>query len=613
MHRSRNFSRELLLAACVVLLAFVLRLIALERLPLHFDEGNNVYFGRQTWNDVLRDSIATTDTDPPGHRFALGYWMLGGGPTPFSIRLFSVCAGVIATAALFRIGRALQLSVGAAIFSAAVFAVAAYSIDNTQQAKGYALGAAAAALSWLFWLRGWRSGGSRRAAAAYVICTAIAVSTHFYTLALLPMQWLWLWLAHRSEIRNVKRTASRVGLQVAAVVPTALWAAATFDSVLRGSHVSSASVVSASAWRVLLRIFGEFALSRFAPESALVVGAGTLLCAAIVGGFLLRRNRAALAFGVALAVPVFASLMLSRFVPFFFPRFLLYALPSLCVLLAGLWRGALRWPLLVAALLCGGAGWSMFYTAPIDVQDDYRPLVRQLRALARDGDGALSTYIWIEGIVESYAPEMGGRIHWHVDQFGPDTVTDGMPRMAAAQRRLWSFNFRRDPLDVASSSTYWLRANTALVHRIDGGSLQVLLFASPPPATVEKSVRFDNGVHLQFAPLPANVQPGDDIVLRLGWSTAQPLIDDVAIFVQLLGPDGALVAQSDGDAVNGLAPTHAWAPGTRVDDLRGLLVPLNAQAGDYNVITGLYSRSDGRRVLVDGVDHVVIARVRVTP
>lgn len=88
------------------------------------------------------------------------------------------------------------------------------------------------------------------------------------------------------------------------------------------------------------------------------------------------------------------------------------------------------------------------------------------------------------------------------------------------------------------------------------------------------------------------------------------------MFVQLLGPEGALVAQSDGDPLNGLAPLAAQPAHVPVQDCRALLVPVDAPPGDYTVIAGLYDRGTGARVPAveagsAAADHVVLGRVLI--
>lgn len=594
-----------LVACVIVLLAFGLRIVDLERRPLHFDEGNNVFFGQLDAAGLLRESIATIDTDPPGHRFALGFWMTLNGRSPYAIRYFSVWFAALACAALYAIARRLGLDPARAALAALLLAALAYSIDNGQQAKGYAMGLGCGALSWLLWMDLTRAGSALRAsaaltlagAAAYALSAGLALSTHFFAAALLPMQWLWLLISERDGLRSVLRRWPLLVPQLAACAPLAAWSALTFGAVVRGTEVASADVAHAPPGIVLLRIFGEFAWSQFAPSDGALLVAGALALALTVLGALAAWRaglRAAAAFVIALAIPIAGAVLVSQRVTFFFPRFLLFALPALCVALAVLARQRIAQAALVAALF---PGLIAFYRAPIDVEDDYRALVAELRARARPGDAALATYIWTEGIVESYAPELRGQLVWYRDVFDAASVDAGMRPVAAAHQRVWAFNFRRDPFAPDSASAYWLRARRALAGEARAPSLRALLFVEPSsaPPSARRAHRFANGVTLTAPSNPVEIDARDALSFTLTWQADAPLDPDLALFVHVLDADGALVAQSDGDALNGLAPAFTWQPGQPVDDPRAVLLPPGAR-GAYRVVAGLYSRSTGARV-----------------
>jgi hypothetical protein len=606
-----GFARRLL-ACAIVLLAFGLRIVDLERRPLHFDEGNNVFFGQLDAAGLLRESVATIDTDPPGHRFALGFWMSLNGRSPYAIRFFSVWFAALACAALYAIARKLGLDSSRAAVAAAMLAALAYSIDNGQQAKGYAMGLGCGLLAWLLWIDLALGRGNMLHAAAYALSAGLAMSTHFFAAALLPMHWLWLLISERDGLRSVLRRWPLLVPQLAACAPLAAWSALTFGAVVRGTEVASADVAHAPPGVVLLRIFGEFAWSQFAPSDVLLQTAGALaLVLTVLGAFFAWRagSRAAAAFVIALAIPIAGAVLVSQRVTFFFPRFLLFALPALCVALAVLARHRIAQAALVLALI---PGWIAFYRAPIDVEDDYRALVAELRARARPGDAALATYIWTEGIVDSYAPELRGQLTWYRDVYDAGSVDAGLSPVAAAHQRVWSFNFRRDPYAPDSASAYWLRARRALAGEARAPSMRALLFVDPPrpDANAQRVQRFDNGVTLAVPAVDLALRASDALAFTLNWRAETQLDPDLALFVHVLDASGALVAQSDGDALNGLAPAFTWQPGQWVDDPRAVLLPAGAR-GRYRVVAGLYSRASGARVPVDGRDAAELFTVMV--
>ena len=181
--------------ACVLLaLAFALRVGSIEHQPLHYDEGNNVYFGRLPFAGLLQETIRTSDTDPGGHRYALGFWMDAAGPSPFAIRLFSAAFSLLCVALTYRLARQLRLGIAVSLIAAGLMAISPYAIDYGQQAKGYAMGAALALASWWCWMKLMSGSGGRSnkaVAVGYVLLTAAMISTHFYTVLVLGMQWVW--------------------------------------------------------------------------------------------------------------------------------------------------------------------------------------------------------------------------------------------------------------------------------------------------------------------------------------------------------------------------------------------------------------------------------------
>ena len=88
----------------ILLVAFALRVIQLDRRPLWWDEGNSVYFAHQGLSSLVNETRATNDTDPPVYRLALGRWGILAGSSPFAVRFFSALLGVVAVALTWVVG-----------------------------------------------------------------------------------------------------------------------------------------------------------------------------------------------------------------------------------------------------------------------------------------------------------------------------------------------------------------------------------------------------------------------------------------------------------------------------------------------------------------------------
>ena len=136
----------------------------------------------------------------------------------------------------------------------------------------------------------------------------------------------------------------------------------------------------------------------------------------------------------------------------------------------------------------------------------------------------------------------------------------------------------------------------------------------PPPVDVEIGTRMDNVATLLGAnlePGTSDLKPGDSLTVTLIWQAEDTLSVSYHVFLHLLGPDGALAAQSDGIPANWTRPTTGWLPGEVVLDERTLLIPADTEQGAYRLQAGMYTLEDGRLITQDGSDAVQLAMVTV--
>jgi hypothetical protein len=97
------------------------------------------------------------------------------------------------------------------------------------------------------------------------------------------------------------------------------------------------------------------------------------------------------------------------------------------------------------------------------------------------------------------------------------------------------------------------------------------------------------------------LEPGTPLVITLIWRSEVETSDSYRVFLHLLGPDGQLLTQSDGEPANWSRPTTGWLPGEIIVDERVLFLPDNLAAGEYTLLTGLYLPETGQRLpLPDG-------------
>jgi hypothetical protein len=100
--------------------------------------------------------------------------------------------------------------------------------------------------------------------------------------------------------------------------------------------------------------------------------------------------------------------------------------------------------------------------------------------------------------------------------------------------------------------------------------------------------------------------------VTLYWLALRETAQNYKAFVHVLGPDGGVIAQHDGDPVGGFTPTSRWRPGQIIADRHILTLPEGLPAGEYGLRAGLYQVDPLRNLAVDppaADDRVDIGKV----
>jgi hypothetical protein len=93
------------------------------------------------------------------------------------------------------------------------------------------------------------------------------------------------------------------------------------------------------------------------------------------------------------------------------------------------------------------------------------------------------------------------------------------------------------------------------------------------------------------------VQEGERWRLTLYWQAEARMTEDYTRFAHLLGPDGQLLGQADGQPQNGYYPTSIWSAGETVIDTLWL-EPGVEPAGELNLAVGFYAQPSLQRLPV---------------
>jgi hypothetical protein len=114
-----------------------------------------------------------------------------------------------------------------------------------------------------------------------------------------------------------------------------------------------------------------------------------------------------------------------------------------------------------------------------------------------------------------------------------------------------------------------------------------------------------------------DLEPGDLIGIGLIWEAEELIKDDYTVAVFLIGPDGGVVQQQDRQPLAGFYPTSTWAPGNRLRDNYGFILPDSLPSGEYQFWIVLYDWRSLERLTVagpngsDARDHIVLATIEI--
>jgi hypothetical protein len=129
----------------------------------------------------------------------------------------------------------------------------------------------------------------------------------------------------------------------------------------------------------------------------------------------------------------------------------------------------------------------------------------------------------------------------------------------------------------------------------DGQQLVIRLKVPLPPddraPQILQTARFGNSIALTGQTLsPAE----GGLSLTLFWEATGAPTADYTAFVHVVDANGKIVAQSDGEPLQGSYPTSIWGPGERVVEQRTIAAP----PGTYQVYTGWYRNDTQERLPV---------------
>jgi Dolichyl-phosphate-mannose-protein mannosyltransferase len=216
---------QLLLLACVFLLAGALRVYNFDARSLWNDEGYTILYARLPWPDVLGLN-GQYDQHPPLY-YALVKLADLFIPEQIAGRLISVVAGSLTVLLLFELARRL-LNTRAALVASFVLAISPVHIWYSQEARQYALTMSVIALSYLA-IIAFKQSPAIRWAVVYGVSVALAVYFDYSALFALVPQVILLVMIGKEQGRNSLPLFGALALAIACYLPWVPQAAQTIQ------------------------------------------------------------------------------------------------------------------------------------------------------------------------------------------------------------------------------------------------------------------------------------------------------------------------------------------------------------------------------------------------
>jgi hypothetical protein len=144
--------------------------------------------------------------------------------------------------------------------------------------------------------------------------------------------------------------------------------------------------------------------------------------------------------------------------------------------------------------------------------------------------------------------------------------------------------------------------------RVNAGQVQVTApLRSFEMVAVETAVNEtfseSNGEFTTLLGITLNPEPS---TVTLVWQAEHETPTSYRVFVHLLGTDGEILSQSDGEPVGWSRPTTGWLPGEILQDSHTLSFPAEPPDGALSLRVGLYDPETGQRLPSETGDSITI-------
>jgi mannosyltransferase len=605
---SQRRQLPVLLAWCLLLmLAWGLWLWQLDASDLTFDESATYFVAHRPPLEILRYLRGAVREHPPIYYLLINTWMALAGTSEFSLRFFSVGAGLVALALTGWLARLIRLETdrptcAAGLLPAILLAVVPGMAYQARNARMYSLGIVWTLLSTGLFLRDWLSTKEwprRTAIISLATVHFLALFTHYYLLLAIVVQPLALLIT-----RRWRPFLTWCGVHSLPAIAGLIWLRLSPGLQMTTSNLWARLAVSLPAPFQLLRLAGKIL---FSPVLQIRFSLLYWILALTGGGVLYtlwRRRTIGIWLALALPVPLMLAYALpqppvARYLVFLIP-FAALATGLLCTIpqqfakrrWLALSLTAVLTLIMAGMLVAGGLRRAITFD-----RSHYSQTLETVQAHARPGDGVIFYGPWQITPFRYYAP--GGlppivAIPEHAPpHLEPAEAEPVLEELLATYDRLWVIPAAVDDVDPSHFVKGWLRTHAHLVWDAEDFSLYLPPLPRDAPSQATQTV-FGGAVLLEslsWEPLP--VQAGEPLRLTLHWSPLHRLENDVQLTLELTDSSGRIWNRAETVPLAAAHPPSQWEPEESIADYEGLMVPWGTPPGAYTVRLKVTDKKSG--------------------
>ncbi len=322
----REKNRQAALPIAIVLFSAIVRLWELGAQSLWFDETYTVFVAQKPLSLMLRYLIAD-GVHPPLYYFLMAIWVRFFGTSAWVLRLPSVLSGVLSVALMFLLVKRMAGRDEAAV-AAILLAISPFCIWYSQDARMYALDCLAGiAAVFFFWE--YLQKPSRGNFLGLLLTHAVFFEIHYFGVFLVLSEACFLILFRR---KYSGRWLGFILAQIAAGLPLAVWIGVLLHRA-NGSF-GIGWIPKPNAIDPILTILNFFFSNAGGWAIPAMLGGLILICLFFLA---MSRKESRETFWLGflwLVVPILIVWILSRNVPVYIDRYLIFTLPAAIILIS---------------------------------------------------------------------------------------------------------------------------------------------------------------------------------------------------------------------------------------------------------------------------------------